>query len=244
MKKERLTLLFLTAITSLMAQGWSTKKITGNGNIITQERSISDFHSLQVSGNFEVSFSQDMDNMLELKGDENLLDDIVTKVKDGSLKIKPKKKVYLKPSNKRIKVILPQETLKQISLSGSGKISNDIPFEHPQFEGNVSGSGKVRLHINAANAKFNISGSGVFELYGEAEALEAKLSGSGSFKAKDFRAEKGNLQLSGSGRMEVRCTDKLNAKVSGSGRIRYFGEPKRKLDAKVSGSGSVRKAIE
>lgn len=243
MKKQLFILLFLTVLSSISAQSWSTKKIKGNGTLVSQERKIPSFHSLNVSGNFEVNFSTELSTTLQIKGDENLLKDVITEVNEGILKIKTKNKVYLRPSNDKIKIILPHGDLKQISLSGSGKISSRLPFEYPQFESNVSGSGHINLFLNIDKAIFNVSGSGKIEVQGETETLKAKLSGSGSLKAKNFKAENGDLNLSGSGRMEVRCTEKLNAKVSGSGRIRYFGEPKTKLNSKVSGSGSIRLAI-
>lgn len=244
MKKQLITLILMTALSGVSAQNWSTKKIKGNGNIVTQDREITSYHTLLVGGSFDVTFSTELNASLKITTDENLLNDIITEVSEGTLKIKAKKKMYLKPSKERIKIILPQTNLKKVSLSGSGKITNDTPFESPSFESKVSGSGKISILLNSDKARFNLSGSGKINVEGKTKNLFVKLSGSGAFKAKALNAEIGNVQLSGSGLAEIRCTEVLVARVSGSGKVRYFGEPTTKLDSKVGGSGSIRLAIE
>lgn len=244
MKKQLFTFFLIAALSSISAQGWSTEKIKGNGKIVTQNREIEAFKNLNVSGSFEVSFSKELDNTLRIKGDENILDNIITEVREGTLQIKTKKKVYLKLSNGRIKVTLPHTALQGITLSGSGKVTNEYPFESTKFESNLSGSGKIKINLSADKVKLNVSGSGKIEIQGKTKNLYAKLSGSGALKAKNLVAENGEVQLSGSGRMEIDCTEKLKATVSGSGRIFYFSEPNAKLNSKVSGSGSIRLVTE
>ena len=91
-----------------------SKKARGNGSIVTEDRSIDEFSKLKVSGSFRVVLTSDRTKELSIKTDENLMDYIITEVKDGSLIIKMKNNYYLKPSNhKAIAVEVPLYSLRK-----------------------------------------------------------------------------------------------------------------------------------
>src|SRR5689334_4302574 len=49
------------------------KRVRGNGNIKTEDRSVSDFKNVEVSGAAKVLVSQSDHSSVKLEGDENLL---------------------------------------------------------------------------------------------------------------------------------------------------------------------------
>ena len=63
----------------------------GNGFLVTKERSIEHFDALKVSGSFNVEMTSSRKNQLSIYNDENLIEDIITEVKDGTLIIRTKK---------------------------------------------------------------------------------------------------------------------------------------------------------
>ena len=75
------------------------KKIKGNGNVVTIERSTEDYDAISVSGWFDVILIDGKEGKLSIEGDENLLEHIKTEVKDGKLVIKVKKGYNLQPSS-------------------------------------------------------------------------------------------------------------------------------------------------
>ena len=112
MKNLILTLALLVSVSTVSAQNWGSKKARGNGSIVTEDRSIDEFSKLKVSGSFRVVLTSDRTKELSIKTDENLMDYIITEVKDGSLIIKMKNNYYLKPSNhKAIAVEVPLYSL-------------------------------------------------------------------------------------------------------------------------------------
>tara|TARA_B110000037_G_C17001263_1_gene457324 strand:+ start:312 stop:593 length:282 start_codon:yes stop_codon:yes gene_type:complete len=91
-----------------------SKKARGNGSIVTEDRTVDEFSRLKVSGSFRVVLTSDRTKELSIKTDENLMDYIITEVKDGSLIIKMKNNYYLKPSNhKAIAVEVPLYSLRK-----------------------------------------------------------------------------------------------------------------------------------
>jgi len=241
MKNLILTLALLVSVSTVSAQNWSSKKTKGNGSIVTEDRTVNAFNKLKVSGSFRVVLTSDRTKEVSIKTDENLMDYIITEVKDGALIIKIKKNYYLKPSNhKAIAVEVPLYSLREIALSGSGSVRSEEQIRTSHLEMKMSGSGKIIVGVAADDVEAVLSGSGRIELNGRSANFEAVLSGSGSIKAKELKTEEGEFTVSGSGRIEANVSDELEARVSGSGSVRYLGTSSTRVHSKVSGSGTVK----
>ncbi|MEH6681553.1 MAG: head GIN domain-containing protein [Sediminicola sp.] len=240
MKKSVMLGLVLLMAASLNAQ-WG-KKIKGNGNVVTEERSTGDYGSVSISGFFDVTLIDGSEGELTLKGEENLLEHIVTEVKNGNLVVKVENGVNLSPSSWKdgISITIPVESIDGLTLSGSGDIVSKKTLESSDFRTDISGSGNIVLTVKAETISANISGSGDMELSGYANNLEVSVSGSGNVKAYGLEAQNVNANISGSADMQVTATESIKARVSGSGDISYRGNPK-KIDTKSSGSGDVSK---
>ncbi|MDO9274682.1 MAG: DUF2807 domain-containing protein, partial [Lutibacter sp.] len=68
-----------------------TKKIKGNANMQTENRSVSNYDKISVAGSFDVKLVKGKEGAISIIADENLMEYIETEVKDGHLKIQPKK---------------------------------------------------------------------------------------------------------------------------------------------------------
>ena len=210
-------------------------------NLTTETRDLTSFEELKVSGPFAVELTSSITDKLMITGSTEMISLIVTEIKDGTLNIRPKKNAYLQNLGSReVKITIPLVPLNKISQSGSGKVYAEGPIIVPTITIRQSGSGKVDLTLQAHKTLLQASGSGRLQLKGETKKLQAKLSGSGQLRLQGLTTKEGDLSLSGSGRIQTRCTHRLKANVSGSGRILYHGEPEEKLNAKVAGSGAIR----
>lgn len=228
----------LCALSSATAQ-WG-RSVSGNGNVVSMERSTGDYEAISVAGSFHVDLVSGTEGKLRVKADENLQEYIVTEVKDGTLVIKTKNGVNLRPSKWKdgMHITVPVSSIEGISLSGSGEITGKTKLEATDFNTSMSGSGDMTLEVEAEFVKANMSGSGDIRLSGYAKRLEVQISGSGDIKAFDLEAEEVDASISGSADIEVTAKALLKARVSGSGDIRYRGNPT-KIDTKVSGSGDI-----
>ncbi|NNE78119.1 MAG: DUF2807 domain-containing protein [Pricia sp.] len=218
------------------------KGIKGNGNEVTIQRSVGDYDGVSVSGWFDVDLVAGREGELQLKGEENLLEYIITEVQNGKLVIKVKKGVNLKPSNWKegISITVPVENIESISMSGSGDIVGKTTLKASKFKTAMSGSGDITLNIQTGYMIAAMSGSGDMNLSGTTKDFEATISGSGDIKAYDLIAENVEATVSGSADIKITAKEMLKARVSGSGDISYRGNPK-KVDTKTSGSGDISK---
>ena len=231
------TLLFMVTANSQ----WE-KKIKGNGNVVTIERTTSHYDAISVAGWFDVELVDGREGKLKLTGEENLLEYIETEVKNSKLAIKVKKGINLSPSiwKKGVLITLPVESINAITLSGSGDIIGKKEIKSRDFVSSVSGSGDISLTVEAESISTTVSGSGNISLSGQTKQLAIQVSGSGDVKAFELKAEDVTVSVSGSADVQVTATKSLTARISGSGDINYKGNPE-KLDTKSSGSGSVSK---
>lgn len=237
--KKIITLSLVLAFTVSCTAQWG-KRIKGNGNNITIDRSVGDYDAIALSGWFDVDLVDGTEGNITLKGESNLLDYIITEVKDGKLVIKTKKGVNLKPSswNDGIHITVPVESINALALSGSGDIVGKTTIKTNTFKTAMSGSGDITVDIDASSVEAKMSGSGDINLSGSTTDFEATISGSGDIKAYDLEADNVDATVSGSADIKVTANKMLKARVSGSGDISYRGNPE-KVDTKASGSGDI-----
>ncbi len=239
--KKIITLSLVVIFTVSCSAQWG-KRVKGNGNKVTIDRSVGDYDAVALSGWFDVDLVDGKEGEITLEGESNLLEYIKTEVKDGKLVIKTEKGVNLKPSswNDGIRITVPIESISSLALSGSGDIVGKKTIKTNNFKTAMSGSGDITVSVEANSVDASMSGSGDITLSGNTDDFEATISGSGDIKAYDLDADNVDATVSGSADIKVTANKTLKARVSGSGDISYRGNPD-KVDTKASGSGDISK---
>jgi hypothetical protein len=234
------SLVFVLGCLTANAQWWgNNERVKGNGNIVTTERSVSDYDQVHVAGFFDVILVSGKEGELKIEAEENLLKHVITEVKGNSLKIYTEKGYNLSPSwNKSIHITVPFTDIDEVTLAGSGDINSNTTIKSNSFYTAISGSGDINLKIEANHIKGVVTGSGDLRLNGKSENAEYTVTGSGDIYAFDVEAQDVTAKVTGSGDIRANCQNKLTARVTGSGDIKYNGNPK-KEDSKVSGSGDI-----
>ena len=235
MKKLAIIIILLTFTANVNAQ-WFGKKIKGNGNVVTKTRNVSEYDQIAVAGSFDVKLVAGKEGKLTIKVEENLLEYLITEVKDGKLKIKWEKGVNIN-TTKELLVTVPFEDIDAVSLAGSGDVFSEDTIKTDNLKVALAGSGDVQLIINATSISSAISGSGDIKLKGSSENLKCAIAGSGDINGYELVSNNVEVSIAGSGDIKVNAKENLKARISGSGDVYYRGNPRQ--DVKVSGSGSV-----
>ncbi|MGC1206291.1 MAG: head GIN domain-containing protein [Flavobacteriaceae bacterium] len=239
--KKTITLLTMSLmfVNIMNAQLWGNKKVKGNGNVVTETRTTSDYDGIKCAGSMDFILVSGNEGKIILEGDSNLLEYIITEVKDDNLIVKVKKGIHMDYKNKTIKITIPFKDISLVSLAGSGDLFNKDIIETDKLSVSLAGTGDIKLDIKTNFVKGAVAGSGDLTLSGNTDKLEAKIAGSGDFHGFGLQANDTEVAIAGSGDAKVVSNKNLSARVSGSGDIKYRGNPK--LDKKVAGSGSVTK---
>nr|WP_321234282.1 head GIN domain-containing protein [uncultured Psychroserpens sp.] len=233
------SILIIAALLSFTVSQAQWKKIKGNGNITKVNRTTSDYDTVKCAGSFDYILVAGTEGQLTLEGESNLLEYVVTEVKNGKLIIKTQKGKNISPSrNKTIKITIPFKDLDKVSLSGSGDLWNEDTITSDNLEVSLSGSGDIVLDVQTKSVSGKVTGSGDVTLKGSTTDLRAGVTGSGDFHGFNLKTVNTDVSVTGSGDAEVVCNGNFKARVTGSGDIEYRGNPT-KHDSKVSGSGSI-----
>lgn len=195
--------------------GHDTKK--GSGDLETVELDLKSFERIESSGSFEVIVIIGKEQKVLLTIDDNLIDNVKTRVKGKTLRIGSKGSFSSRHGG-IFEITVP--TLDEVSISGSGSV-------------------KV-FNLDAEEFEFHVSGSGDIEAEGQVEYLEISVSGSGEVDTRKLMAEDVIVNVSGSGEVDLFASNSFEGSVSGSGDITYYGNPKY-VDRSTSGSGRIRK---
>ena len=234
--KKFTIIIILVAFTANVNAQWYGKKIKGNGKVVTETRNVSDYSQIAVAGSFDVKLLAGKEGKLTIKGEENLLEYLITEVKDGKLKIKWEKGVNIN-TTKELLVTVPFEDIEAVSLAGSGDVFSEDTIKADNLKVALAGSGDVQLIINATSISSAVSGSGDIKLTGSSENLKCAIAGSGDINGYELASNNVEVSIAGSGDIKVNAKENLKARISGSGDVYYKGNPRQ--DVKVSGSGSV-----
>ena len=210
-------------------------------NTVKETRNVKGFTKISygISGNLKVSIGSEFSVVLE--GDKGDLEEVITDVSDGRLRIRMDNWRF--NFNEKVNVYVTLPELTGLSVSGSGKAEILDPIKDADnMNLSVSGSGRlVTAELVTDQVSCSISGSGDIVIgSGSADRGDISISGSGGYSGENFEIDNVEIQVSGSGNCFCKAGDSLKASVSGSGNITYKGDPR--VDARVSGSGHVRSA--
>jgi hypothetical protein len=198
---------------------WSGKSsIRGSGVAKTETRTITDFKKIEMNGGCDLSITVGGATSLTLTADDNLLQYVVTEVRDGTLVFEMKPGSYSSAVHMKAYVTVP--AIEGVVVRGSGDVD-------------LTG-------LSGDRFEYRVDGSGDAKASGKVGTIVAKVSGSGDLNFSDVEAREATVEISGSGDVDVWATESLAVSVAGSGDVTYKGEPA-KLTKSVAGSGSVRK---
>jgi hypothetical protein len=126
-----------------------------------------------------------------------------------------------------------------ISNKGSGNFKC-YNFYNDELTIENEASGDIEVYnLDTYNLFADQYGSGAIFLDGFGKFANYNLSASGLIDGLDFEVERGNVTLSGSGKVYVNAYQKLDAVVSGSGVVYYEGHAGLDLQYSIPGSGAV-----
>ncbi len=209
----------------------------GDGEVITRIIDLPNFDAIHLSSSVYVYLRQGPTQKVEVEGQENIIELLELDVQNDTWDIEFDRCIR---DYKDFKVYITIPEITSVKVSGSGHVIGENEWTGDDLTLRVSGSGEMDLALDVDNLDSKISGSGRMRLEGTTDDFYLKISGSGDYNAFDLEALEGEVNISGSGDVDVRVVDYLKVKISGSGDLRYKGFPA--LDVNITGSGDVTNA--
>jgi len=214
------------------------KMITPSNVIISENRNVSGFNAINFSALGKINLMQGDKESLNISGPDNLVPEISTTVNNGTLVIKTKENINIKPignDNPLIFTIVVKD-LTAFTVSGAGDVQMEA-LTPPELVIKMSGAGKVvQNQVSTENLNINLSGVGGIDVSGQATQATIDISGAGSVNAPDLKTQTANVTISGIGGATLWVTDQLTGAISGAGSVSYYGDPQTETSSTGAGS--------
>ena len=217
---------------SIPALSQETKKIEGNGNIITKTIPVKSFNTLKASGVFELHLVQGSTESVKVEADENLQTLFTVKSEGNDLVIEMDKKKNLNLNSKnRLKVYVSFKNLNAINLSTVGNVKSDKLMRFDDLKLHCNSVGNIDLKLNANTIKINNNSVGNVTLSGDVKNATVKNSSVGNLEANDLIVQEMDIENSGVGNVDVNVVRELKVKDSFLGKVKNKGKaPLKKMN--------------
>ncbi|HEY6178133.1 MAG TPA: head GIN domain-containing protein [Kofleriaceae bacterium] len=184
----------------------------------SQPRSVGAFHAVDLAGTLEVQITVGKPASVEVSGDADLIDKVVTKVVDGVLVISTPDLRNIKRRDVHLRATVTAPDLSSLSLSGTGAMK-------------VTGIANDKLSLH-------LGGTGALTAAGTTGALNVDVGGTGEVAAKQLTAKDVAVDVSGTGSARLHASRSIDARISGTGSVHVSGHPQQ-VKKSVSGLGSI-----
>lgn len=206
-----------------------------------QTRTLPSFHGISVSSGIDLYLTQANSQEVTVEADEEDMDDLVTKVEGGILKIYMKNRSWLDfdwKNNDR-KVYVSFKTLDWLQASAGSEVTSQSVLNLEDLEVDSSSGSDVKLELNASKVKAQSSSGSDINLKGKANSLDVDASSGSDINAGELQTKKCYANASSGSDIRVQVTEQLDANASSGGGISYSGNPAHK-DINESSGGDVR----
>ncbi len=236
--KHLLIVVALFAASMLSACGVG-RTIRGSGNIVSEERKVSGFDRVSLSGFGNVDIEVGDKESLTVTTDDNIMPYVRTEVKGNTLVLDLDDKGFNRGYDPTdgIHFTLVVTDLNRIDISGAGKMVVG-ELETEKFVVNNSGAASVEIDsLTADELVVTQSGAGTVIVSGTVQGQELNHSGAGSYHAGELESETAILEISGVGSATIWATESLDISISGMGNVIYYGAPR--ISQNISGLGNL-----
>ncbi len=193
MKLVSTLVLFLLLLPFTYAQN-----IVGNGDVVTEERSLEPFSSVETSHGWDLVLEQGTGHEMTIEAEQNIIDLLKTEVENGVLRIYFEKGVRIRRS-KRKRIYLTFENLESITASGGSDVKAESALEVADLDMKFSGGSDLSLNsLRVEDLKMQLSGGSDANINFRAiSRMEVSASGGSDLSLTNFKGDYCKLELSG-----------------------------------------------
>lgn len=231
---------FGVVLATWLAQGVSAQNsIVGNGQIVKQERTLGSFDKLVVRTGMRVHISAGDAGKAELEGESNILEHVVTNVKNGELTITlASNQSYNQTKGVTVTIHVPR--LSAIMVSTGCAVDSDIPLEANTLTATVETGSRMTTAISAKNLKLTVKEGSQANLRGTATEADIRLSGAAKLNADKLTLARASVHMDGASHADIHVTETLTASADGVSTLTYSGNPTVKSQ-EATGLSKIRK---
>lgn len=209
----------------------------GNGNVITDNRKVSEsFSKIEVGQAIDVEIEQADSYSIEVEADSNLIEHINTSIENGVLKISAD--VGFENAEKLlVKVKMKQIT--DIETTSASNLKSVNVLKGKNLNINATSASEIDIEAEYESIHVEATSTGEVTIKGKTLELETNASSASDIDASELLANTVLAQATSAGQTSVHAIVKLDAKASSAGQINSVKNPREIRKEETSG-GEVR----
>lgn len=208
--------------------------------VITHKFEIPYFNTFCYTGSGKIEIKQGDKNVFALKGEEQLIKNIVIDISQGELCVSPLSPFDDNASPNILEGQLTVQNLSRLVLDGNVNVDIDeLKGQNLMIETGVRGSTIVEGNIDLNRLAVNIHENSLVLLKGKVNEQMVFIQGSGTFEGQKLTAKVSNVHIQGSGTAYVYPTQKLSGIILGYGHIYYVDKGHLEIENQVRGEGII-----
>jgi hypothetical protein len=221
MRKKILSIIFVIFI--LFLNSYIVFGVKASGNVATEERSVSKFHSVKLNCNGIVNITQGDSQTVIVKTDDNLFSNIKTEVKRGELIISVSG-ILTNVTTIEVDIIMNEINSLIVNSQGRMDVQGDVEVNDIKLA--INGTGNISINIVTDFILSKIIGTGTITVSGTTSTHEIEIVGSGLVDAESLSSENAKLNISNGGNCKLYVKEKMEVNTGfGGGNVEYRGEP-------------------
>jgi len=234
-----LTILLMTSVVLSACQIPGINVVRGSGNVITEQRDVSEFNSVELNGAGQLIITQGATETLEIEAEDNLINELISEVRGDSLMLGHTNRFWRRSilPNQTIVYRLSVIDLGEITLNGANELVIEF-LETDSFQIDLNGAGRVDIEaLLAQNLSVNVAGTGTVTIGGQVETQTINIDGAGNYQAGDLQTRNTEIQIDGLGNGTIWAEESLDITINGGGSLNYYGSPSVTQD--INGLGDI-----
>jgi hypothetical protein len=213
----------------------TANSFAGN-NDETEVRKVQSFHAIKVSTGIDLYLKMGDKEEVKIVADGDIIDDIKTEVKDGTLHIYTKQNNWFNWGRNNTKKAYVRVTeLSKLRASSGSDVRADNTLKGESLEIKVSSGSDVYLDVIYKNLSLDSSSGSDARLKGKVKNLKLEASSGSDIKARELESVNCEARASSGSDIIVTVSEQLNARASSGADIRYYGNPQQVSKDESSG---------
>lgn len=200
-----------------------TNNANSNAEEVTVMRHVIDYTKIEASQGIKVDVLAGNADSLSVTAPSDIIDKIITEVKDGTLMIHWDRKANIKTPH-RIEVSVPMKAVNLIKASSGATVITDTVRGNELKFYSSSGS-QINTMVEAQSVIAKTSSGASIKIVGQTKNAEYEASSGSHITANKLQAVDVNAEASSGAGIKVNTGSKLEAKAHSGAHIRYSGSP-------------------
>lgn len=223
--------------------------ITSYGTVIagnsdeTQMRKVNGFNAIKVSTGIDLYLTMGSTEEVKVVADDDIIDDLITEVENGTLKIYMKRRNWFNwgNGNETKKVYVTVNELIELSASSGSDVESTNTLEGESLDVSCSSGSDLKIEVHYKNLSVDTSSGSDSKIRGKVKTLRVDASSGSDIKAGDLESAICYANASSGSDITVSVSSELYANASSGSDINYHGNPGiRDIDESSGGDVSHR----